>query len=164
MNWSQTKYTQTTNIQNRARRFRMRAKSHAAQAISNGNPINTPARKHRKMNIMRVAIVFGGMMLLYNAASALSLLSLDTNTVTTGGTAVTALNAGHRTAGGWIYNPTTATQNLCINEIGTATTTSQGDTTCIAPGASYSLAPSYLAVSVNSTDGTHAFSGRGFQN
>lgn len=93
-----------------------------------------------------------------------AILALDVSSVTTGGTAVTALAAGHRTAGGWIMNPTTATTNLGINEIGTASgTTSAGSTTFIAPGQSYSLVPSPNAVSVIASDSSHAFSGYGFQ-
>jgi hypothetical protein len=89
---------------------------------------------------------------------------LDVATVTTGGTAVTALTAGHRTAGGWIYNPSVATINLCINEIGTASgTTSAGSTTCIPPGTTYGIAPGVGAVSVISSDSAHPFSGQGLQ-
>lgn len=99
-----------------------------------------------------------------NKPGQVTLVSLDVATVTTGGTAVTALSAGHRTAGGWIQNPITATQNLGINEKGTATgTTSAGDTTFIAPGQTYSLSPSANAVSVISSDSTHPFSGYGWQ-
>mgnify|MGYP001549993405 CR=1 FL=1 len=84
--------------------------------------------------------------------------------VTTGGTAVTALAAGHRTGGGWIQNPASASTNLGINEIGTASgTTSAGNTTFILPGQTYQLAPSGNAVSVISSDSAHAFSGYGFQ-
>lgn len=94
-----------------------------------------------------------------------TLIPLDVATVTTGGTAVTALIAGHRTAGGWIYNPSTATINLCINEVGgTASgTTSSGNLTCILPGQTYMLAPSNAIVSVISSDSSHAFSGLGWQ-
>jgi hypothetical protein len=88
---------------------------------------------------------------------------LDIATVTTGGAAVTALSAGHRTAGGWIANPATATVNLGINEVGTAAgTTSAGNTTFIAPGQTYVLAPSANAVSVIASDSTHPFSGYGW--
>ena len=98
------------------------------------------------------------------APGARTMVPLDVATVTTGGTAVTALSAGHRTAGGWLYNPATATINLCINEIGTATgTTSAGSTTCIPPGTPYTLAASTGAVSVISSDSSHAFSGEGLQ-
>lgn len=77
---------------------------------------------------------------------------------------MTALTAGHRTAGGFIFNPVTATINLCINEQGVASgTTSAGAVTCIAPGARYDLAPNAGAVSVISSDSAHPFSGEGFQ-
>lgn len=93
-----------------------------------------------------------------------TLVALDIATVTTGGTAVTALNSGHRTAGGWIQNPPSATINLCINEIGTASgTTSAGSTTCIQPGQTYALVPAAGAVSVISSDSSHPFSGEGLQ-
>ena len=93
-----------------------------------------------------------------------TLVPLDVNTVTTASTAVTALLAGHRTAGGWISNPATATASIGINEIGTASgTTSVGNTTFISPGQSYTLQPSGNAVSVISVDASHPFSGYGFQ-
>lgn len=93
----------------------------------------------------------------------LQIVPLDVSTITTGGTAVTALAAGERTAGGWIQNPSTATINLCINEVGTASgTTSAGSLTCIVPGQIYTLAPSIGPVSVVSSDSAHPFSGYGF--
>ena len=92
-----------------------------------------------------------------------AILPLDVATVTTGGTAVTALAAGHRIKGGWLQNPNAATVNLCINEIGAASgTTSAGNTTCIVPGQTYVLAPSGNAVSVVSSDSAHPFSGYGW--
>lgn len=95
---------------------------------------------------------------------ARTLVTLDIKTVTTGAVPVVALSAGHKTAGGLIQNPPTASINLCINEIGTASgTTSSGDTTCIIPGQSYSLTASSGAVSVISSDSAHAFSGYGLQ-
>jgi len=94
--------------------------------------------------------------------SARTIVPLDVATVTTGGTAVTALSAGHRTAGGFLYNPIGATINLCINEQGTASgTTSAGALTCIQPGQSYTLAPTAGAVSVITSDNSHPFSGYG---
>jgi hypothetical protein len=91
-----------------------------------------------------------------------TLITLDVKTVTTGGTAVNAISAGHRTAGGFLQNPIGATIALCINEIGTATgTTSSGDTTCIQPGQSYTLSPASTAVSVITSDSSHPFSGYG---
>lgn len=98
------------------------------------------------------------------APGAIALQPLDAATVTTGGTAVIASAQGHHNKGGYIFNPSTATTNLCINEIGTATgTTSAGSTTCIVPGQTYVLAPSpFFAVSVVSSDSAHAFSGYGW--
>jgi hypothetical protein len=93
-----------------------------------------------------------------------TIVPLDANTVTTGGTAVVALSGGHRTRGGWLQNPAGAAQSLCINEAGTASgTVSNGNTTCIAPGQNYSLAPSGNAVSVISSDSAHGFSGYGYE-
>ena len=93
-----------------------------------------------------------------------TLVPLDISTVTTGGTAVTALNAGHRTAGGFLLNPIGATINLCINEQATASgTTSSGALTCITPGQTYFLTPSTLAVSVITSDSSHPFAGPGLQ-
>lgn len=96
---------------------------------------------------------------------SLTLHALDVATVTTGGTAVTALAAGHRTKGGWLLNPSGASINLCINEQGATAsgTTSAGALICIAPGASFNLAPSPLAVSVVTSDSTHPFAGEGYQ-
>jgi hypothetical protein len=95
---------------------------------------------------------------------ALTLVPLDVASVTTGGTAVTVLTAGHRTAGGWLLNPSGAAADMCINEIGTATgTTSSGSTTCIPAGRTYNLAPSALPVSVIASDSAHPISGMGFQ-
>lgn len=97
-------------------------------------------------------------------SAPLVLVPLDVSVVTTGGTAVTALLAGNRTAGGWIQNPPTATTNLGINEIGVASgTTSSGNTTFIVPGQVYELAPNSGAVSVIASDSGHQFSGMGFQ-
>ena len=94
--------------------------------------------------------------------AARTLVTLDVKTVTTGGTAVAALTAGHRTAGGILCNPQGATINLGVNEIGTAAgTTSSGDTTFIIPGQCYKVAPASTAVSVISSDSSHPFSGYG---
>lgn len=91
-----------------------------------------------------------------------TIVALDVSTVTTGGTAVMALTAGHKTAGGFLQNPLNATIALCINEQGAASgTTSAGATTCIPPGGSYTLAPTSGAVSVVTSDSSHPFSGYG---
>jgi hypothetical protein len=94
-----------------------------------------------------------------------TIVTLAVKTVTTGGTAVTAVTAGNRTAGGFIQNPGAPNAvNLCVNEIGTATgITTAGDTICISPGQSYALTPSAGAVSVISSDSSHAFGGYGLQ-
>ena len=93
--------------------------------------------------------------------------SLDVATVATGGTAVVAITAGHRTAGGVISNPSTATINLCVNEFGTASGTTTGSQSgklfCLVPGQSYNLQPSALGVSVISSDSSHPFFGYGLQ-
>ena len=95
---------------------------------------------------------------------SMNIVPLDISTVTTGGTAVTAINAGNRTAGGFLQNPKGATVDLCINEQGTASgTTSAGNTTCVAPGNSYNLAPSNNPVSVVTSDSSHPFSGYGLK-
>lgn len=92
------------------------------------------------------------------------IVPLDVSSVATGGTAVTALTAGHRTAGGFLFNPIGATISLCINEQSTASgTTSAGATTCIQPGQSYTLTPAAGAVSVITSDSSHPFSGQGLQ-
>jgi len=86
----------------------------------------------------------------------------DVSSVTTGGTAVTAFNAGHVAKGGWLFNPNTATANLCINIVTTATTTGTGSTACIAPGQSYTIPATTGAISVNSSDSSHGFAGAGY--
>lgn len=91
-----------------------------------------------------------------------TIVALDVSTVTTGGTAVTALIAGHRTAGGFLVNPKAATIDLCINEQTTASgTTTSGALICVPPGGNYNLTPSPLAVSVITSDSTHPFGGEG---
>lgn len=99
------------------------------------------------------------------AQTAIILAPLDIATVTTGGTAVTAIAHYHRLKGGWLQNPSAATTNLCINELdaAVATTTPGGNVTCIVPGQSYLLAPSGNSVSVVSSDSAHPFSGYAWQ-
>lgn len=93
-----------------------------------------------------------------------TIVTLDVKTVTTGGTAVTAIAAGNRTAGGFISNPPTATVNLGVNELGVAAgTTTSGDTIFIVPGQSYVLTPSANAVSVISSDSAHPYGGYGLR-
>lgn len=92
-------------------------------------------------------------------------VALNVSTVTTGGTAVSALLPAQHGKGGWIYNPSTATINLCINEQATASgTTSAGALTCLSPGQTpYQVAPNTTStVSVVSSDSSHPFSGQGY--
>lgn len=91
-----------------------------------------------------------------------TIVALDVATVTTGGTAVTALTAGHKTAGGFLVNPKGATIDLCINEQAAASgTTSAGGLVCILPGQAYTLTPSTGSVSVITSDSSHPFAGYG---
>lgn len=114
---------------------------------------------------MRLLAYIAGLLLWASLAHAqTTILPLDISTVTTGGTAVNAISANHRTAGGKIKNPSDALVPLCIDEIGTASgTTSAGDTTCIPPGWTYLVSPSTAAVSVISSDSAHPFSGEAYQ-
>jgi hypothetical protein len=93
-----------------------------------------------------------------------TIVPLDVSTVTTGGTAVAALTAGHCTAGGRIQNPLSAGTSLGINQNGTASgTTSNGSTIFYPPGATCWLVASANAVSVISSDSAHPFAGEGWQ-
>lgn len=134
------------------------SKSHASLAMSHGNPMRMTAAMMKKT----ISALMG--VLIASSAFGANLVPLDVATVTTGGTAVVALTQNHRSGGGWIQNPPSATVNLCINEVGTATgTTSSGNTTCIVPGQSYVLIPNAGPVSVISSDSSHPFSGYGIQ-
>lgn len=99
------------------------------------------------------------------AQTAVIVAPLDVATVTTGGTAVTAVAHYHRLKGGWLFNPSTATTNLCIDEMDgeAATTTPGGNVSCIVPGQAYRLAPSGNSVSVVSSDSNHPISGYAWQ-
>ena len=134
-----------------------------ADAAAAAGGTGTLSAKLRETTALLQSILTGPLVI-NSSPSARTLVTLDVKTVTTGGTAVTAIASGHRTAGGFLQNPPTATVNLCINEIGTATgTTSSGDTTCIVPGQSYTVAATSGAVSVISSDSSHPFSGYGQQ-
>jgi hypothetical protein len=96
-------------------------------------------------------------------SGSLTIVPLDVATVTTGGTAVTALAAGHRNKGGFLLNPSAATVDLCINEQATAAgTVSAGALLCISAGQTYTLSPSALGVSVVTSDSAHPFAGQGY--
>lgn len=83
----------------------------------------------------------------------MSCIPLDAAVVSTGGLAVIALKAGHRTGGGRIVNPLGAIRPLCIRE--------KYEMFCIAPGGAYNLVPSGDEVSVVSEDSNHSFDGYG---
>ena len=96
-------------------------------------------------------------------SSALTIVPLDVSSVTTGGTAVTALNAGHATAGGFIVTANAA--GICVDQrttAGTATGT-PSSTTCVAQNQVFNLVPNPGAVSVNSTASSVPFGGEGLQ-
>jgi hypothetical protein len=130
----------------------------AVLADSQGAATITPAR------VRQLEEDFGVSVAAWAGASGRTIVALDISTVTTGGTAVTALSAGHATAGGFIKNPENATQNLGINQNGTASgTTSNGSTFFIVPGETFQLTASGNAVSVISADSAHPFAGEGWQ-
>ena len=87
---------------------------------------------------------------------------LDVATVTTGGTAVTALAAGNAAKGGFIK---AVSAILCIRDsTGTAgTVDGVAGTTCIAVGQTYTLPPQVGAISVNSTTAGAIIGGRGYK-
>lgn len=83
--------------------------------------------------------------------------------VITGGTYVQAFQSGDIPFGGWIYNPSTATNALCISTVGNASVTNDIVTTCIPPGWSLPIVAQTNGVTVNSSDSSHAFSGTGYK-
>jgi len=82
-----------------------------------------------------------------------------TGTVTTGGTAVVALNAGGANAGGTLM--TTNAAGICVNQNGPAATSTGGSTMCVAANQIFNLIQSGNAVSVNSTGSGVTFAGWG---
>lgn len=94
----------------------------------------------------------------------LTIISLDIQTVTTGGTAVTAIAAGNHTAGGFLQNPKGASIDLCINLVAAASgTTSAGDLICIPPAGTFTVPPGIGSVSVVTSDSSHPFAGYGLK-
>lgn len=83
--------------------------------------------------------------------STRTIVPLDVSAIGTGGTAVTALTAGHATAGGKLVTANAA--GLCVDQHGTAgTVTGTPSTTmCVPQNVVFDLVPSAGAVSVNST-------------
>jgi DNA-binding beta-propeller fold protein YncE len=91
------------------------------------------------------------------------IVPLDVATVATGGTAVTALTAGHATAGGWIMTANAA--GICVDQVTTAGTVSGTPSTtgCVGAGVPVPLVASGLPVSVNSTGSGTALAGEGLR-
>jgi hypothetical protein len=91
------------------------------------------------------------------------LVPLDIATVTTANTAVTALNAGHASAGGWLV--TSAASGICVDQVTTAGTVTgtPSTTACVGQNVPYYIIATPNAVSVNSTVGLTKFAGVGEQ-
>jgi hypothetical protein len=92
---------------------------------------------------------------------SLQIVPLDISAVTTGGVAVTALNAGNAAAGGWVVTSNAA--GICVNVNGAAGTATAGDTTCVAANQAYYIPPTSHPVSVNSSASSVNFGGNGFK-
>lgn len=90
---------------------------------------------------------------------SLLVVPLDVATVTTGGTAVTALTSGHASAGGFLVSSNAA--GICVNQQGVAGTATTSGTVCVVQNQVYKLVPSNNPVSVNSTGSAVAFGGEG---
>jgi hypothetical protein len=94
------------------------------------------------------------------SAAVGTMVAATTTAITTGGTSQTLFTAGTVSNGGFVTNPTTATEVLCVNPVGTAATvTASGATFCLAAGQTFTL-PSGItnAVTVNAATTAHAFS------
>lgn len=82
-----------------------------------------------------------------------------TTTITTGGTSQTVFAAGTLIRGGYITNPSTATENLYVDPTGAAaTTTEAGSSFALLAGQTFLLGPTANAVTVNAATTGHAFS------
>lgn len=90
---------------------------------------------------------------------SLNVITLDVKTVTTGGTAVNALNPGNAARGGVLVTSNAA--GICINLVGTAGTATTGDTVCVAANQPYYVPPMIGSVSVNSSGSAVAIAGYG---
>lgn len=97
----------------------------------------------------------------YTKPSPLTIVPFDVASVSTANTAVTALAAGHATAGGFIVTSNAA--GVCVNQNGTAGTATSGSTICAVANQQITLVPSGNAVSVNSTASNVVLGGEGLQ-
>ncbi len=85
---------------------------------------------------------------------------LDANTIATGGTAITAIAAGHARRGGVLASAIAS--GFCYSLVGDAGTATSGNTICVASGTIVSLPPTTGAVSVNATE-AGSIAGYGYQ-
>ena len=129
--------------------------------IPSCNTASPPAGSNPGYMDMNGNVCVGGLVNGTVKPQALTQVPLDVASVTTGGTAVAALSAGHATAGGFVVTANSA--GICVNEIGTAGTASSGNTTCVAQNVPYYLAPTTNAVSVNSSASSVTLAGYGYQ-
>jgi hypothetical protein len=92
---------------------------------------------------------------------SLTIVPLRISAVTTGGTAITALNAGDATKGGFVITSNAA--GICIDQVTTAgvATGTPSTTVCVAQDQSYTLTANSHAVSVNSTASSVSLAGQG---
>ena len=110
----------------------------------------------------RQLFVPGNPGLVASVSNSLVIVPLDASTVTTGGTAVTALNATHAARGGYLVTVNTA--GICVDQqttAGTATGTPPS-TACVLANQPFYLVPNGNPVSVNSSASSVIFSGEGF--
>lgn len=87
--------------------------------------------------------------------------ALDATSVTTAGTAVTAIKASSLYNGCWIQNDWNATTSIIIDAVGTANHTTPSSTaSSVPPGGVWNCpGASVVAVTIDSSDNTHKFYG-----
>ena len=92
---------------------------------------------------------------------SMNVVALDIDSVTTGTTAVVALNAGHAVHGGFLITSNSA--GICVDSSGDAGagTATAGNTICVNPNVPYYIPPTTNAISVNSTASSVTFAGNG---
>ena len=88
-------------------------------------------------------------------------LPLDNGEIVTGGDAVDAINAGHRTAGGTLQ--TTNAAGFYVNEISTAGTVAADGTIFVPQNTIWNVTPGSGPVSINASDDGVVISGFGLQ-
>lgn len=113
----------------------------------------------RKLALVLCLLAWPAAAVTVTEPGSLNVITLDIKTVTTGGTAVAALNPGNAARGGYLVTSNAA--GICINLVGVAGTVTTGDTICVAANQPYYLPPMIGSVSVNSTASSVAISGYG---